>query len=86
MELALQLWVMLYQPPVDQGFKIIPAAIVEVVEPIDVPAPIVPQPGYYFVPPVQTVSTPEPQGIRPEPTGCYWGDSIPMDACDKVKQ
>ena len=27
----------------------------------------------------------EPQGVRPEPTGCYWGDSIPMEACDKFK-
>ena len=27
----------------------------------------------------------EPQGVRPDPTGCPYGDSIPLDACDKFK-
>lgn len=27
----------------------------------------------------------ESQGVRPDPTGCPYGDSIPMEACDKFK-
>lgn len=82
--IALKIWTMIYQQPVKDEFKIIntvvetqpviiggaseSATFKETPIPLDVQQP----------PTVETYTQ-----LRPEPTGCYLGDSIPLEACEE---
>lgn len=89
METALLIFQLLYTSPQPEQF-VAPHNIVNdtgsqglglTADFVPVVTPMAIKEGQIPAPPVVS----EPQGVRPEPTGCYWGDSIPLEACDKFK-
>lgn len=91
MDIALALWTLLYNPPKQEfNFKgyippIEAAEPVQATKAVHIEAKKTPP-----VKPQQVVSQPIEQEVltqeqytqvRPEPTGCHLGDSIPMEAC-----
>lgn len=84
--IAFNIWIMLYQPPFKDEFKIHQTQQpIEIVQNGGASVSASPESS---MPPILT-STGEQQPltvetynqVRPEPTGCYLGDSIPLEAC-----
>jgi len=91
--LAYTLWLTFYQPQPKEEFYIIPAPAEEVVNPLPPQSfsnqPVKPMPvattNVIPQPKVKEEALTEEQyyQVRPEPTGCPNGDSIPVEACFK---
>lgn len=84
--LAQYLWILFYEPPYQEEFTIMKT---HYVEPVSSSALLTDIVGASESGSESSLNRPEHQPttenykqLRPDPTGCYLGDSIPMEACE----